>query len=55
MAVKDRNQYLKGEGIGARVCHVQIVAKGGNFTLLWALINWDTPFPLIIFLCVTKP
>jgi hypothetical protein len=29
MADEDRNQYFKGEGIGARVHHVALVAKGG--------------------------
>ena len=56
MAIEDRNHYLKGEGIGARVCHLPITKKkGGMYALLWAFINWDTLQPLITFLCATKP
>lgn len=47
---KTNKQTKKTKNIGARLCHIQIVVKGGNFALLWALINWDTPYPLIIFL-----
>ena len=34
MAAKDKNQYLKGEGIGARVCHVWIGAQEDIFASL---------------------
>jgi hypothetical protein len=34
MSAKDKNQYLREEGVGIKVCHVPIVAKGGIFALL---------------------
>ena len=56
MAAEDRDQYLKGEGIGVGVCHARIATKGGIFTSLQALVNWETPIhPLVPFLCATEP
>ena len=34
MSAKDKNQYPMEEGIGTKVCHVPIVAKGGILALL---------------------
>ena len=42
MPGENKNQYLKGEGIGGRGRHILIAAKGSTVASLEALNNWNS-------------
>ena len=42
MPGENKNQYLKGEGIGGRGRHILIAAKGSIVASLEALNNWNS-------------